>query len=337
MGPPARGRPQPPQHPAAGDEGPLAQCHHSLPRAGAPAGKPSRASPRSPSARRARWGWGNGAPGSRSSPTSPACPHPPQEPTKRLCPPTAVPRREAASGPAPPQLLLRGGAGGLGPGPAACRRCAAMASLLPRRAAAAAADCRRRRLLLPPPAPGPAAARRGSSALPAALVRRGGLVGGRWVETPAVFPVQDPASGEELARVADCGAAEARAAVRAAHEAGAAWSRLPAKVRGRGRWCSAGRRGDPGPGGDAAPGAAWGGEVGSGEGSPAPGWAVSPTPGVFWGSASPRGRSASRWSGRPPRRPSLFPGEERAAAAVVRADAGEQGRAGEDHNGRERE
>lgn len=114
---------------------------------------------------------------------------------------------------------------------------AAMASLLPRCAAAA----RRRFLLRPAPlAPGPV--RAASQALSAALVRRGGLVGGRWVETAAAFPVQDPASGEELGRVSDCGAAEARAAVRAAHEAGAAWGRLPAKVSGRGRW----RRGSPG-------------------------------------------------------------------------------------------
>ncbi|XP_064561235.1 succinate-semialdehyde dehydrogenase, mitochondrial [Zonotrichia leucophrys gambelii] len=101
-----------------------------------------------------------------------------------------------------------------------------MASLLPRGAAAA----RRRLLLRPAPlAPGPV--RAASQALSAALVRRGGLVGGRWVETAAAFPVQDPASGEELGRVSDCGAAEARAAVRAAHEAGAAWGRLPAKER----------------------------------------------------------------------------------------------------------
>lgn len=63
------------------------------------------------------------------------------------------------------------------------------------------------------------------------------------METAAAFPVQDPASGEELGRVSDCGVAEARAAVRAAHEAGAAWGRVPAKVSGRGRW----RRGGPGP------------------------------------------------------------------------------------------
>lgn len=104
-------------------------------------------------------------------------------------------------------------------------RRSAMASLLRRRVAAA-----RRLAFFPPPA------RRSSWALPAALLRRGALVGGRWVETPAAFPVRDPASGDELGRVADCGEAEARAAVRVAHEAGAAWGRLPAKVSGEGRW-----------------------------------------------------------------------------------------------------
>ncbi|KAM9199812.1 succinate-semialdehyde dehydrogenase, mitochondrial [Mergus octosetaceus] len=108
-----------------------------------------------------------------------------------------------------------------------------MASLLPRRAAAFAARRRRLLLLRPPAAPGPAAARSGSGsgALPGGLVRRGGLVGGRWLEAPAAFAVRDPASGQELGPVADCGAAEAREAVRAAHGAGAAWGRLPAKER----------------------------------------------------------------------------------------------------------
>lgn len=147
-----------------------------------------------------------------------------------------MPQREAASGPAPPRLLLRGGAGGLG------ERSAIMASRLPSLAAVA----RRRLLLLPPLPPGLVAARRGSSVLPAALVRRGGLVGGQWVETPAAFPVQDPASGQELARVSDCGTAEATAAVRAAQEAGAVWSRLPAKVSGGGRWRPPGQSAAPG-------------------------------------------------------------------------------------------
>uniref|UniRef100_A0A8B9C9L3 Succinate-semialdehyde dehydrogenase, mitochondrial n=1 Tax=Anser brachyrhynchus TaxID=132585 RepID=A0A8B9C9L3_9AVES len=114
-----------------------------------------------------------------------------------------------------------------GSSPGAVPSRAAMSSLLPLRAAAA----RRRLLLQPPAAPGPAAARSGSGALPGGLVRRGGLVGGRWLEAPAAFAVRDPASGQELGPVADCGAAEARAAVRAAHGAGAAWGRLPAKER----------------------------------------------------------------------------------------------------------
>ncbi|KAI6075224.1 Succinate-semialdehyde dehydrogenase, mitochondrial [Aix galericulata] len=104
-----------------------------------------------------------------------------------------------------------------------------MASLLPRRAAAFAS--RRLLLLRPPAAPVPVRSGSGSGALPGGLVRRGGLVGGRWLEAPAAFGVRDPASGEELGPVADCGAAEAREAVRAAHAAGAAWGRLAAKER----------------------------------------------------------------------------------------------------------
>ncbi|XP_065255445.1 succinate-semialdehyde dehydrogenase, mitochondrial [Emys orbicularis] len=67
--------------------------------------------------------------------------------------------------------------------------------------------------------------------LPGSLVRSGGFVGGRWVQAAAAFPVLDPASGAELERVADCGVAEARAAVRAAWEAGPGWSAAPAKER----------------------------------------------------------------------------------------------------------
>ncbi|XP_038030028.2 succinate-semialdehyde dehydrogenase, mitochondrial [Anas platyrhynchos] len=104
-----------------------------------------------------------------------------------------------------------------------------MASLLPRRAASFAS--RRLLLLRPPVAPVPVPVRSGSGALPGGLVRRGGLVGGRWLEAPAAFAVRDPASGQELGPVADCGAAEAREAVRAAYGAGAAWGRLAAKER----------------------------------------------------------------------------------------------------------
>ncbi|XP_053914480.1 succinate-semialdehyde dehydrogenase, mitochondrial [Cuculus canorus] len=90
-----------------------------------------------------------------------------------------------------------------------------MAALLRPRAA--------RRLPLPP--------RRALRSVPAALLPRGALLGGRWVDTAAAFAVRDPASGAELGRVADCGPDEARAAVRAAHGAGAEWGRRPARER----------------------------------------------------------------------------------------------------------
>lgn len=166
-----------------------------------------------------------------------------------------------------------------------------MASLLPRQAAAFAS--RRLLLLLRPPAvpvPVPVRSGSGSGALPGGLVRRGGLVGGRWLEAPAAFGVRDPASGQELGPVADCGAAEAREAVRAAHAAGAAWGRLAAKVSG-------------GPGA----GSAVGERARAGE---------------------PRRGTAQ---------PCVPAGEERPPPQVVRADGGEEGRAGRDHHGGERE
>ncbi|XP_063155054.1 succinate-semialdehyde dehydrogenase, mitochondrial isoform X2 [Candoia aspera] len=63
------------------------------------------------------------------------------------------------------------------------------------------------------------------------LARSGGFVGGRWLQAAVTFPVRDPASGAELIQVADCGVAEAEAAVKAAYEAGAAWSGVSAKDR----------------------------------------------------------------------------------------------------------
>lgn len=62
------------------------------------------------------------------------------------------------------------------------------------------------------------------------MARSGGFVGGRWLQAAATFPVRDPATGTELLQVADCGVAEAEAAVKAAYEAGAAWSAASAKV-----------------------------------------------------------------------------------------------------------
>ncbi|XP_013917102.1 PREDICTED: succinate-semialdehyde dehydrogenase, mitochondrial-like, partial [Thamnophis sirtalis] len=65
----------------------------------------------------------------------------------------------------------------------------------------------------------------------ASLARSGCFVGGRWRQAAATFPVRDPATGTELLQVADCGVAEAEAAVKAAHQAGAAWSAASAKDR----------------------------------------------------------------------------------------------------------
>lgn len=82
-------------------------------------------------------------------------------------------------------------------------------------------------------APGPAPLRAyasGSGGLPAALLRTDSFVGGRWLPAAAAFPVLDPASGAELGRVADCGAPEARAAVRAAYDAFCSWKGVLAKV-----------------------------------------------------------------------------------------------------------
>ena len=58
-------------------------------------------------------------------------------------------------------------------------------------------------------------------------------IAGRWTgaDSGATFPVCNPATGEELARVPDCGAAETRRAIDAAHAAFPAWASLPALDR----------------------------------------------------------------------------------------------------------
>ncbi|XP_077384399.1 succinate-semialdehyde dehydrogenase, mitochondrial isoform X2 [Festucalex cinctus] len=63
------------------------------------------------------------------------------------------------------------------------------------------------------------------------LVRTRGYVHGRWVRAPQDFPVLDPATGSEIARVADCGPDEAKRAVDAAHEAFRVWKDVTAKER----------------------------------------------------------------------------------------------------------
>ncbi|XGA79657.1 NAD-dependent succinate-semialdehyde dehydrogenase [Halomonas sp. CH40] len=58
-----------------------------------------------------------------------------------------------------------------------------------------------------------------------------GLVGSEWRHTGTTFDVDNPATGEIIAQVADMGADDARDAVAAAYEAGNAWRKTPAKQR----------------------------------------------------------------------------------------------------------
>ncbi|XP_023555753.1 succinate-semialdehyde dehydrogenase, mitochondrial [Octodon degus] len=93
-------------------------------------------------------------------------------------------------------------------------------------------SCGPARLLRARPGPAPARCLAGGPAgLSPALLRTDSFVGGRWLPAAATFPVQDPASGAALGSVADCGAPEARAAVRAAHEAFCGWRGVSAKER----------------------------------------------------------------------------------------------------------
>ncbi|XP_032869429.1 succinate-semialdehyde dehydrogenase, mitochondrial isoform X2 [Amblyraja radiata] len=93
---------------------------------------------------------------------------------------------------------------------------------------------------LQPAAPAPAYSSLAAAAAAVAAVAAGSpllrsraYVGGRWVEAEgaARFAVQEPASGQMLARVADCGPEDARAAVRAAHQGLPAWRAATGKER----------------------------------------------------------------------------------------------------------
>lgn len=64
----------------------------------------------------------------------------------------------------------------------------------------------------------------------APLLRTQAYVDGRWVSAASVFPVLDPATGQEIARVSDCGPTEAKQAVDAAHKAFQSWKQYTAKV-----------------------------------------------------------------------------------------------------------
>ncbi|KAM9353253.1 succinate-semialdehyde dehydrogenase, mitochondrial [Symphorus nematophorus] len=65
----------------------------------------------------------------------------------------------------------------------------------------------------------------------APLLRTQGYVDGRWISAASVFPVLDPATGKEIARVSDCGPAEAKQAVDAAYKAFGSWKQHTAKER----------------------------------------------------------------------------------------------------------
>ena len=64
------------------------------------------------------------------------------------------------------------------------------------------------------------------------LLRTQAYIDGAWVGEPCT-PVFDKATGEEIARVPDLGAAETNAAIEAAHRAFPAWSKLLAKERSK--------------------------------------------------------------------------------------------------------
>jgi len=64
-----------------------------------------------------------------------------------------------------------------------------------------------------------------------ALLKTAAYINGAWVETPAQFAVDDPATGQTLARVANLGAAHAEQAIAAADAAWPAWRERTAKDR----------------------------------------------------------------------------------------------------------
>jgi succinate-semialdehyde dehydrogenase / glutarate-semialdehyde dehydrogenase len=67
------------------------------------------------------------------------------------------------------------------------------------------------------------------------LLRQQAFINGAWVDADsgARHPVHNPANGEQIAHVPDCGAAETACAIEAAHAALPAWRALTAKERAR--------------------------------------------------------------------------------------------------------
>ncbi|TTA40568.1 Succinate-semialdehyde dehydrogenase, mitochondrial [Bagarius yarrelli] len=63
------------------------------------------------------------------------------------------------------------------------------------------------------------------------LLRTQGFINGSWVSASSTFPVLDPATGQELAQVSDCGPQQAQEAVQAAYKAFHSWKTKTAKER----------------------------------------------------------------------------------------------------------
>jgi succinate-semialdehyde dehydrogenase/glutarate-semialdehyde dehydrogenase len=63
------------------------------------------------------------------------------------------------------------------------------------------------------------------------LLKSKAYIDGAWVGAKSTFPVADKATGEEIAHVPACGAAETKTAIEAAHRAFGPWSKLLAKQR----------------------------------------------------------------------------------------------------------
>ncbi|RYF07646.1 MAG: NAD-dependent succinate-semialdehyde dehydrogenase [Comamonadaceae bacterium] len=64
------------------------------------------------------------------------------------------------------------------------------------------------------------------------LIRNANFIGGAWAQAPSTpLPVTDPATGAVIGTVPDSGAAQALAAIDAAHAAFPAWRKVPAKQR----------------------------------------------------------------------------------------------------------
>jgi succinate-semialdehyde dehydrogenase/glutarate-semialdehyde dehydrogenase len=68
---------------------------------------------------------------------------------------------------------------------------------------------------------------------------RQAFVAGEWRSAARTFPVRNPATGETLAEIADCGADEGRRALESAVEAFPAWKNTPGAERSRilRKWC----------------------------------------------------------------------------------------------------